>query len=102
MNPFTTLSAGLSVWANGAVKHWKKIVLGIVLVPIVVILFGILVALLGEAFLKFTLWVVSHKSWNDFCNAHPRELAFGMFGAAMLYVVLYSLYQDGKKKLQQK
>ena len=100
MNLFKIFGAGLSSWGAFVIKHWWKFLLGIVLVPIAFLVFAGVVGVLAFGMFKFIMWTTTFPGWIKFTNEHPREIAFGMMGGMVLFVILQLLYQDGKKKLQ--
>lgn len=101
MTILKTFSAGLSTWRDFFVNNWKKIVLGILIAPFALATLVGLELLLAAGFANLIQWTAAIPAWNEICNKHPRELVFGLSGGMVIFVILYSLYQDGKKKLSQ-
>lgn len=99
LNPLKVFGAGLSTWGEGITKHWKKILLGILIIPILFAIFCALIVLLTFGMFKLLLFLVAIPGLNDFCNKYPRGIACGIMGGMIIYVTLFSLYQNGKKKL---
>lgn len=101
MSFFKTFGAGFSSVGQSIRNNWKKILLGIALVPVFMFVIGLLVFVTANGLRLFITWLTSIKGLNEFLAAHPLAFVFGTLGFVLSYALLSSVYVTGREKLKE-